>query len=144
MWSAPSPRRADTWGGGGGGAAPRAPAGGARPDPCQRRPELPGGEGGPPAALAIAEGGIRRVLAKLGVLAEAPARSGPPTRLMQVRGQEYYCYAPEPGLFEPLVDLGADVEAGTPAGVIHSQDTPWREPALAHFSRAGTGICKRL
>jgi predicted deacylase len=106
--------------------------------------ELAGGGQVTPAALAIAEGGIRRVLAKLGVLAEAPAPSGPPTRLMQVRGQDYYCYAPEPGLFEPLVDLGDEVAAGTPAGVIHCQDTPWRAPALAHFSRAGTVICKRV
>ena len=63
---------------------------------------------------------------------------------MQVSGQDYYCYAPEPGLFEPLVELGAEVEAGAAAGAIHPHDTPWREPAIARFGRAGTVICKRV
>lgn len=106
--------------------------------------ELAGGGQVTPAALRIAEAGIRRVLAKLGVIEKAPPPADPPTRLMQVTGQDYYCYAPEPGLFEPLVELGAEVEAGTPAGAIHPHDTPWREPAIARFSRAGMVICKRV
>src|SRR5207253_1707148 len=100
--------------------------------------ELAGGGQVTPAALRFAEGGVRRVLAALGVLREAPpAAEGPPTRLMQVSGPSYYCFCPEPGLFEPLVELGAEVEEGTPAGLIHANDTPWREPATARFSRAG-------
>jgi len=63
---------------------------------------------------------------------------------MQVSGPDYYCYAPEPGLFEPLVELGAEVETGAAAGAIHPHDTPWREPAIARFSRAGAVICKRV
>ena len=63
---------------------------------------------------------------------------------MQVRGQDYYVYAPDPGLFEPLVELGEEVTAGTPAAIIHPHDTPWREPAIAAFGRAGTVICKRV
>jgi hypothetical protein len=26
---------------------------------------------------------------------------------------------------------------------VHQHDTPWREPVVAHFARAGTVICKR-
>jgi hypothetical protein len=63
---------------------------------------------------------------------------------MQVRGADYYVYAPDPGLFEPLVELGAEVEPGTPAALIHPHDTPWREPAVAAFARAGTVICRRV
>jgi predicted deacylase len=63
---------------------------------------------------------------------------------MQVRGQDYYCYAPDGGLFEPLIELGAEVDAGTPAGLIHAHDTPWREPATARYSRRGTVICRRV
>jgi hypothetical protein len=106
--------------------------------------ELAGGGQVTPSALRIAEAGIRRVLAKLGVLEKAPPPGDPPPRLMQVTGQDYYCYAPEPGLFEPLVELGAEVGLGTPAGAVHPHDTPWREPAIATFSRAGTVVCKRV
>ena len=40
--------------------------------------------------------------------------------------------------------LGDEVSAGQPAGLIHFPDTPWREPVLASFARAGTVICKRM
>src|SRR6516225_6102187 len=66
------------------------------------------------------------------------------TRIMQVRGPEYYVYAPDPGLFEPLVELGDEITAGTPAALIHPHDTPWRAPATAAFGHAGTVICKRV
>src|SRR5438105_3157565 len=106
--------------------------------------ELAGGGQVTPAALRILEGGIRRVLHALGVLTREPPRAEHTTRLMQLSGQDYYCYAPEPGLFEPLVELGAEVEAGAAAGAIHPHDTPWREPAIARFARSGTVICKRV
>ena len=106
--------------------------------------ELAGGGQLTPAALRIAEGGVRRVLHALGALTSPPPAAEFTTRLMQVSGQDYYCYAPEPGLFEPLVELGAEIEAGTAAGIIHPHDTPWREPAIAHFARSGTVICKRV
>ena len=94
--------------------------------------------------MRTAEGGVRRVLHALGALTSEPPRAEHATRLMQLSGQDYYCYAPEPGLFEPLVELGAEVEAGAAAGAIHPHDTPWREPAIARFSRAGTVACKRV
>ena len=106
--------------------------------------ELAGGGQVTPAALRIAEGGIRRVLHALGALIAEPPPAEHQTRLMQVSGQDYYCYAPEGGLFEPLVELGAEVAGGEAAGAIHPHDTPWREPAIARFSRAGTVICKRV
>ena len=106
--------------------------------------ELAGGGQVTPAALRIAEGGVRRVLHALGALTSPPPPAEHTTRLMQVSGQDYYCYAPEPGLFEPLVELGDEVEAGTAAGAIHPHDTPWREPAIARFSRTGTVVCKRV
>ena len=106
--------------------------------------ELAGGGQVTPAALRILEGGIRRVLKLIGALSgEAPS---PPhtTRIMQVRGPSYYVYAPDPGLFEPLAELGDEVLPGTPAALIHPHDTPWREPATAAFERAGLVICKRV
>jgi predicted deacylase len=106
--------------------------------------EIAGGGQVTPAALRIMESGIRRVLAKVGALSGEPPPAAAPTRIMQVRGQEYYVYAPDPGLFEPLVELGDEVTAGTPAAIIHPHDTPWREPPIAAFGRAGTVICKRV
>ena len=106
--------------------------------------EIAGGGEVTPTALRILEAGIRRVLTLVGALIGEPPAPAAETRIMQVRGQDYYVYAPDPGLLEPLVELGDEVMAGTPAALIHPHDTPWREPATVAFARAGTVICKRV
>ena len=63
--------------------------------------EIAGGGQVTPAALRIMESGIRRVLAKVEALSGEPSLAAAETRIMQVRGQDYYVYAPDPGLFEP-------------------------------------------
>jgi len=51
------------------------------------------------------------------------------------------------GLFEPLVDLGAEVKAGhRPARIHFGHHTPWREPDLLAFSATGwccASACRR-
>ena len=106
--------------------------------------ELAGGGQVTPAALRACEGGLRRALHHMGVLVEPHHEPAPPTRLLEVLGPDYYVYAPEDGLFEPLVELGDTVQAGQGAGRIHDQATPWREPTLARFEHAGLVICKRV
>jgi predicted deacylase len=106
--------------------------------------ECAGGGQVTPTALRIMESGIRRLLAHIGAVEGTPPPAVAETRIMQVRGQDYYVYAPDPGLFEPLVELGDEVDEGTPAALIHPHDTPWRAPATAAFSRHGTVICKRV
>jgi predicted deacylase len=107
--------------------------------------ELGGGGTLSIAALRTAQEGIRRALKLVGALADNMAvTAAPPTRLLQVRGADYFVYAPDAGLFEPLVDVGDEVVAGQKAGIIHFHDTPWREPAAAAFQRAGTVLCKRM
>ena len=106
--------------------------------------ELAGGGQVTPSALRILEGGISRVLTLIGAFTGTPPLAADTTRIMQVRGADYYVYAPDPGLFEPLVELGAEVDPGTPAALVHPHDTPWREPAAVAFTRAGTVICKRV
>ncbi|MCC7271511.1 MAG: succinylglutamate desuccinylase/aspartoacylase family protein [Alphaproteobacteria bacterium] len=106
--------------------------------------ELAGGGQVTPTALAIAEAGVRRYLHRIGALAGPAPAAAAPTRLLQVRGSSYYVYAPDAGIFEPLVELGAEVQAGDPAGLIHFTDTPWREPSLARFERGGFVLCKRV
>ena len=107
--------------------------------------ELGGGGTLSIGALRTAQEGIRRVLRLIGALGEGVAvPPAPATRLLQVRGADYFVYAGDGGLFEPLVDVGDEVAAGQEAGIIHFHDTPWREPATALFRRAGTVLCKRM
>lgn len=98
-----------------------------------------------PAALAIAENGVKRVLKHIdsvpGLVPEEPAQ---PSRLMELGGSDYYVYSPEYGLWEPLVELGDEVENGQPAALVHFPETPWREPETAYFQRAGMVLCKRI
>lgn len=97
------------------------------------------------AALRAAEQGVRRALKLVGALDESvTTEPAPPTRLLQCRGSDYFVYAPDAGLFEPVVELGDEVVAGQTAGLIHFPDTPWREPSVAVFRRAGTVLCKRM
>lgn len=95
------------------------------------------------SGVATVERGIRNLLAHAGVTKPVEAPPPEPTRLMEVRGRDYYVYAPEPGLFEPFVELGAWVEKGQPCGQVHFVDNPAREPVLCHFKTAGMVICKR-
>ena len=61
-----------------------------------------------------------------------------------MRGQDYYVYAPENGVFEPLVELGDTVSIGTPAARIHFTETPWLPPVEINFRAAGIVMCKRI
>ena len=105
--------------------------------------ELGGGGLVTPASLKVAEDGMRRVLAHIGLL-QGPVPAASPTRLTEIGGDDYYVYACDGGLFEPLVDLGAEVKAGQPAARIHFHHTPWREPDLLTFKRDGLVLCKRV
>ncbi|WP_425067213.1 succinylglutamate desuccinylase/aspartoacylase family protein [Reyranella sp.] len=105
--------------------------------------ELGGGGFVTPASLSIAEQGMRRVLAHVGLL-QGPVPPPASTRLTETVGDDYYVYASEGGLFEPLVELGQEVNARQPAGRIHFHHTPWREPAVVAFQRPGLVICKRV
>lgn len=104
--------------------------------------ELGGGGTVTRETLAITERGVHNVLRHLGVL---PGSVEPhATRLMAVAGPSYYVFSPEPGLFEPRAELGDSVKTGQLAGLVHSPDTPWREPAPVHFGADGVVVCKRI
>jgi predicted deacylase len=98
-----------------------------------------------PAALRIAERGINNLLVHLGILPES-ARIAPDQRMQvfRVGGQDHMVYAPENGVYEPLVEIGATVKAGQPAARIHTPETPWAPPAEAQFLRDGYVLAKRL
>nr|WP_295466237.1 succinylglutamate desuccinylase/aspartoacylase family protein [Mesorhizobium sp.] len=93
--------------------------------------------------LAIAEHGLRRVLQRYGLLSGTTADPASPTRFMRVRGRGAFVYAMRKGLFEPAADLGAMVEAGQLAGVIHAIDRPWHAPEAVSFTEDGMVACRR-
>lgn len=107
--------------------------------------ELGGGGTLTRSALRVAIDGTKRALKHLGVLVDSVVvPPAPPTQLLQVGGSDYFVYAPDSGLFEPLVELGDEVKAGQAAGRIHFHDTPWLEPSVAVFKRDGVVLCKRM
>ena len=107
--------------------------------------ELGGSGGTSPHSLAVAEGGVRRVLKHLGSTPNMEVgEEPPPSRMMEVVSMDYYVYSPDYGVWQPLVELGDDVEAGQPAAMVYCPQTPWRDPVTAHFEVAGKVICKRV
>jgi predicted deacylase len=105
--------------------------------------ELGGGGLVTPHSLKVAQDGMRRVLAHVGLL-QGPVPDPTPTRLTELGGDDYYVYASDGGLFEPLVDLGDEVKKDQPAARIHFHHTPWREPETLVFKRDGLVLCKRV
>lgn len=106
--------------------------------------ELGGAGTTTPSAMAIGEQGLRRALAYIGLLREPESSKGPETRLVEVGGPEYYVYSMEDGVFEPLVELGDEVEKGQPAGRINFPEKPWQQPSMATFQRSGMVLCERI
>lgn len=98
-----------------------------------------------PAMLRLAEAGLARFLRHVGVcprLPTEPALHVP--RLMQVDESAHYVYARSSGLFEPLVELGEQVEAGQAAALVHTPELPWQAAQELRFERAGFVICQRV
>jgi len=106
--------------------------------------EVGGGGCVTPSSMAMMADGLRRLLSCVGLLHGNPPPAPAATRLTEVGDDSYYVYAMEPGLFEPLADVGQEVRAGQPAARIHFHHAPWREPLLLHFARAGLVLCKRV
>ena len=105
--------------------------------------EIGGGGGTRPHTQAIADGCVRRLLAHVGVLAEAPPATGT-TRMMRVTGPSHYVYTPVRGLFEPDFTLGDVVQRGQSAGRIHFPEEPERAPREMAFEDAGVVVCRRV
>jgi hypothetical protein len=106
--------------------------------------EFGGGGAVSSAGVAMIERGLRNTLVHLGMAPPPEVQDqAPPARLVKVPGWSYFVYAPEPGLFEPLVELGEEVQSGQLAGQVHFVDNPARPAVPCHFRAAGMVICKR-
>ena len=71
-----------------------------------------------------------------------PARPAS-VRWVEIAARAYYVYAPQAGLFEPRVKLGATVKKGDVYGWVHFIDDPVRAPATVRFKATGLLSCMR-
>lgn len=119
---------------------------------CERKgvayinPETGGGGGIHRQALAVAHDGIWRSLNHTGIAAQPFATESSPvsTRFVTVESTRNLVYSDCNGLFEPLVELGDHVGAGTIVAAIHDPERPWQEPNLLRSECAGIVLCRRI
>ncbi|MFO0891652.1 MAG: succinylglutamate desuccinylase/aspartoacylase family protein [Isosphaeraceae bacterium] len=109
--------------------------------------EMGGGEPIPASVHRLTQSGLRNVLVHFGILDGTKTTRGdlglPPTRWVQSLDREDYRFAPESGIYENLVDLGAEVRAGQPVGQIHFLERPDRQPEPVIAENAGILIASR-
>src|SRR5262249_11719676 len=105
--------------------------------------EMGGGEVVPAAVHRLTQSGVHNVLRYFGVLKGEVVPRQKPVRWVQSVDREDYRFAPESGMYESLVDLGADVAAGQTVGQIHFLERPDREPVPIVAPSAGVLICCR-
>ncbi|MBX7211407.1 MAG: succinylglutamate desuccinylase/aspartoacylase family protein [Verrucomicrobiaceae bacterium] len=105
--------------------------------------ELGGGECIPASVHRIAQSGLRNVLVHLGLLkGRVPAREKPAI-ITQATNREDYVLAPESGVFEIALDLGAKVKKGQTVGWIHHLERPDRMPKQIIAASSGHLITMR-
>ncbi|MBF9235466.1 succinylglutamate desuccinylase/aspartoacylase family protein [Microvirga alba] len=103
--------------------------------------ELAGGGGVTRETVALAEQGLSRVLAHMGIL---PANGPPPqTRLLSIEA-EHFVRSPGRGLFEPMFTLGQNVNAGDAAARLSNPERPGSPAEEIAFTAGGTVICRRV
>lgn len=105
--------------------------------------ELGGGECIPASVHRIAQSGLHNVLIHVGLLKGREQKRKKPAIITQATNREDYILAPESGIFEIAVDLGAQVKRGQNVGFIHHLERPDREPEPIIAQSAGHLITMR-
>ncbi len=109
--------------------------------------EMGGGEIVTAPVHQLTQSGLRNVLVHFGLVhgeKKTRAQMGlPPTRWVQSLDRQDYRFAPESGLYETLVPLGADVKAGQEVGLIHFIERPDRAPEPVIAPTAGVLLASR-
>lgn len=109
--------------------------------------ELGGGGTVTAARMRIADTGVRNVLRHFGVLEGQPVSreslGHAATRLMATP-DDGFVGAADGGMYEVLVDLGEEVEAGQPIGRVHDYHNPGREAQLYHAPCDGLLVCRHF
>ncbi|PTX54493.1 hypothetical protein C8N43_3308 [Litoreibacter ponti] len=102
--------------------------------------ELGGGNAVTPEILAQTRRGLRRILHALGMLPDYVPDAPRDTRALHAKG---LIYAYEPGLFEPLKEIGEPVAEGEIVASIHHPETPGRPPEKVASPFDGMVLAKR-
>jgi N-alpha-acetyl-L-2,4-diaminobutyrate deacetylase len=109
--------------------------------------EMGGAESVSAAVHQLTQGGLRNVLVHFGLLEgvlKTRTQLGlPPTRWVQSLDREDYRFAPESGVYETLLPLGAEVAVGQPVGAIHFLERPDRDPLIVDANAAGVLLATR-
>jgi predicted deacylase len=96
-----------------------------------------------PAGVAVAERGLYRLLAHLGILGlDARWADRGASRKMTL-DRSMYLFAPTDGVFEPVHQLGAEVSKGDLAGCVYFPEDPVRAPVEVPFGATGLVVCQR-
>ena len=105
--------------------------------------ELGGGECVPASVHRIAQSGLKNVLIQVGALKGREQPRKAPAIITQATNREDYILAPESGIFEISVDLGAKVKKGQIVGWIHHLERPDRAPEEIVAASSGYLITMR-
>lgn len=105
--------------------------------------ELGGGECIPASVHRIAQNGLKNVLVHVGALKGREQQRKAPAIITQATNREDYILAPESGIFEVTVDLGAKVKKGQIVGYIHHLERPDRAPEEIVAASSGYLITMR-
>ena len=105
--------------------------------------ELGGGECIPASVHRIAQSGLCNVLIHVGALKGREQRRKAPAIITQATNREDYILAPESGIFEIALDLGAKVKKGQIVGWIHHLERPDRAPEEIVAASSGYLITMR-
>lgn len=93
------------------------------------------------AYAQMAKTGLERALARLEVIDRALP---PPDVETRIFASDNLIFAPEPGVYEPLVEPGDAVKAGDPAALLHYPETPGKNPVEIRFDKDGVVLAKRV
>ncbi|WP_461782823.1 succinylglutamate desuccinylase/aspartoacylase family protein [Prosthecobacter sp.] len=105
--------------------------------------ELGGGECIPASVHRIAQSGLKNALIHVGALKGREQPRTAPAIITQATNREDYLLAPESGIFEIALDLGAKVKKGQTVGWIHHLERPDRAPEQMVAASSGYLITMR-
>ena len=105
--------------------------------------ELGGGECIPASVHRIAQSGLKNALIHVGALKGREQPRTAPAIITQATDREDYLLAPESGIFEVALDLGAKVKKGQAVGWIHHLERPDRAPEQMVAASSGYLITMR-
>lgn len=105
--------------------------------------ELGGGECIPTSVHRIAQSGLKNALIHVGALKGREQPRTAPAIITQATNREDYLLAPESGIFEVALDLGAKVKKGQAVGWIHHLERPDRAPEQIIAASSGYLITMR-